>query len=155
MGRRGNAAATRFAFSSEAKANNSVETILVIEDDEADQLLHEVVIKRTRPDIKIVKAFDGREALDMLARLDPMPQLILLDINMPIMNGYEFLEHYSQRDDHTIPVVAVLTTSDQEFDKQQMAKFPVVKDYLVKPLRAANIQTLQDSVTQKRTAMSL
>ncbi|WP_372723402.1 hypothetical protein [Novipirellula sp.] len=49
----------------------------------------------------------------------------------------------------------VLTTSDQEFDKQQMAKFPVVKDYLVKPLRAANMQTLQESVTQKRTAMSL
>ncbi|WP_442509849.1 response regulator [Novipirellula sp. SH528] len=127
-----------------------METILVIEDDEADQLLHEVVIKRTRPDIKIVKAFDGREALDMLASLDPMPQLILLDINMPIMNGYEFLEQYSQRDDNTIPIVAVLTTSDQEFDKQQMAKFPVVKGYLVKPLRAANMQALQDSVTQKK-----
>ncbi|GAA5506747.1 response regulator [Novipirellula caenicola] len=132
-----------------------MKTILVIEDDEADQLLHEVVIKRTRPDIKILKAFDGREALDMLAHLDPMPQLILLDINMPVMNGYEFLELYSKRSDHTTPVIAVLTTSDHEFDKEQMAKFPVVKDYLVKPLRASNMRALQDSVTQKRTAMSL
>ena len=68
-------------------------TILVVDDDENDQFICEYTIRKFDPAIAILKAQDGTEALAILKT--ETPDAIILDINMPIMNGFEFLEHYA------------------------------------------------------------
>lgn len=97
-------------------------TILLIEDDEVDVRLVQRSFKQQQFAAPIVVASDGIEALAMLrgeAGKAPLPQpyLILLDLNLPRMNGMEFLK--TIRADATLhtSVIFVLTTSDDDRDK--------------------------------------
>jgi CheY-like chemotaxis protein len=94
--------------------------ILLIEDDEDDILLIARLIAQVPISVSITTVNNGREALDWLEKLsgpdDPRaPHLVLLDINMPVMNGMHFLsilrEHPAFR---TVPVVALTTSTDLE-----------------------------------------
>jgi len=97
-------------------------TILLVEDDPADQKLVKMSLKNQgiANDLYIVN--NGEEALDYLNHQGnhqdntPRPDLIFLDLNMPGMNGKEFLKRMKDEDDFkSIPVV-ILTTSDSEKD---------------------------------------
>ena len=95
-------------------------TILCVDDDPDDlQLLNEA-LKGASEDFEIIEAHNGREALERLQKFkhgDHPPCLIILDINMPIMNGKETLS-LIKKDEvlQSIPVV-VFTTSESELDK--------------------------------------
>ncbi|QDT03954.1 Response regulator MprA [Rubripirellula lacrimiformis] len=117
-------------------------TVFLIDDDEADQYLCQRVFKRSGFSCELWTASDGVEALDLLRDADGVPDLILLDINMPRMNGHGFLAEYSKLWSREIPVIVVLTSSDQACDREQAMKYPAVKDYIVKPLRKEMIETL-------------
>ena len=67
--------------------------------------------------IEIIKAYDGQEALEILKDLDENPSLILLDINMPRMNGFEFLKSIRETDLNSIPIL-VLTGADLSEDEK-------------------------------------
>tara|TARA_R110002111_G_scaffold76221_1_gene120738 strand:- start:56 stop:466 length:411 start_codon:yes stop_codon:yes gene_type:complete len=118
-------------------------TILLIDDDEIDQHLCQRVFKRSGLSLKLLTARDGVEALELLRETDPFPDLILLDINMPRMNGHEFLAEYSKLGRRDIPVIVMLTSSDQSCDREQAMKHPVVRDYILKPLRKEMIEKLK------------
>lgn len=109
-------------------------TILIIEDDEADQFTSEAMISLVRPDVNILIAADGREALEILSQEKTGPDLILLDINMPRMNGHEFLEAFCEDKFQKTPVVVLLTSSDQQRDKERVSQYNCVRDYLLKPM---------------------
>ena len=114
--------------------------ILLVDDNEADNFIHTRVIKKMgcAEEIKAVRG--GQEALDYLTSLTenhiPQPELIFLDINMPSMNGFEFLERYQK----TIPkelrniVIMMLTTSLNPDDRLRSDTIEEVKDYKNKPL---------------------
>lgn len=125
-----------------------MKTILIIEDNEADQFLGEMIISAARPLVRILKARDGEEALEVLQELDEYPELILLDINMPRMNGLEFLEVFSEHNKKEIPVVVMLTSSDQEQDKQQAQAYKCVKDYFLKPITKDKVEQLEKLVQE-------
>ena len=90
--------------------------ILVVDDDDADALMIAEVLTATEGESHVDRVADGREALDYLRRLDPFteasrPDLILLDLNMPRMDGRETLAAIKSDDGlKAIPVV-ILTTS--------------------------------------------
>jgi len=113
---------------------NSDRPILLIEDDRVDAM----TVERALQEIKITNRLDisgnGEEALAFLR--DPeneLPCIILLDLNMPRMNGIEFLEVVKQDSVlRSIPVV-VLTTSTEERDKVDSFKLGVA-GYMVKPV---------------------
>ncbi|HEV7382225.1 MAG TPA: response regulator, partial [Dyadobacter sp.] len=65
--------------------------VLLVEDDADDQLLIEEAFHDTELPVTIDFAIDGRQALDMLSKDTYTPDLILLDLNMPVMNGFEVL----------------------------------------------------------------
>ncbi len=110
-----------------------MQKILIIEDSEADQFYNESVLKAIYEEIEIYKAYDGKEAIELLEQ-GVEPDVILLDINMPRMNGHEFLENYYQDSGKEIPVVVMLTSSDQQKDEEKTSRFNCVKDYFIKPL---------------------
>ena len=69
-----------------------ISSVMIIDDSDADQFLTEAIIKKTFLSIEIHQAYDGEEALETLDSMDKQPSLILLDINMPGMNGLELLD---------------------------------------------------------------
>jgi CheY-like chemotaxis protein len=110
-----------------------VSCVLVVDDSESDQFISKLTIESYDPNIVVLSAYDGEEALEMLASEECKPDLILLDINMPRMNGHEFLEQYNKKIDQQA-VVMMLTSSEQEVDRERSMTYPCVKTYLVKPL---------------------
>ena len=120
-------------------------SFLVIDDEEADQVIAEYVIRQYNPDATIHKCYDGIEGLACLDNLEAKPDIILLDINMPRMNGHEFLTAYSQRADRA-PTVVMLTSSSHDRDREQAMKFDSVIEYLDKPLEVDHCQSLAAKV---------
>jgi len=108
-----------------------IRTAMIVDDSDSDQFLARARLLQFDPEMEIVQAYDGQEALEKLEDPDVNPDVILLDINMPRMNGLEFLEQYSQRENQTT-VVAMLTSSDQPSDKEAALSYGCVKDYFVK-----------------------
>jgi CheY-like chemotaxis protein len=118
--------------------------VLLVEDDEVDVMNVQRAFRKGHISNPLHIAGNGLEALEMLrgtsAELPVVPaerRLILLDLNMPKMNGIEFLE--ALRDDpglRQIPVV-VLTTSNEDRDRMQAYNFNVA-GYLLKPVTFSN-----------------
>lgn len=115
--------------------------ILLVEDDQNDILAVRRAFKKNEISNPLFVVENGEEALDFLnnradfadAERAPRPDLILLDINMPRMNGIEFLA-IIRRDERfkTIPVV-ILTSSKREWDKLESYKLGV-NSYIIKPV---------------------
>lgn len=108
--------------------------ILLVEDDYVDVL----TVKRALHELKlqndIVVAENGEEALEYLENpQNERPSMILLDLNMPRMNGIEFLKLVKNIDKHKIIPVIVLTTSSQEKDMIECFKSSVA-GYITKPV---------------------
>jgi CheY-like chemotaxis protein len=91
-------------------------TILLVEDDEVDVKALRWAFDKLKIANPIVVARDGVEAMEMLPTL-PRPYLIIADINMPRMNGIEFLRKVRASDEYRDSIVFVLTTSNDEQDK--------------------------------------
>lgn len=99
------------------KQNYKEVTLLIVDDDDIDAIALERALRKLRLLNTVCRARDGQEALDMLRdAVVPAPYIILLDLNMPRMNGLEFLQ--ALRTDLTLThaVVFVLTTSKSDED---------------------------------------
>lgn len=123
-----------------------MKTILMVDDNEADHFLTREMIKLEYPDVEILTAYDGEQALEMLRGQDIKPDLILLDINMPRMNGHEFLAEYSDNNTRELPIVIMLTSSSQERDRNMAMQYHCVKGYLTKPVMSDNIPEIEEMI---------
>lgn len=132
----------------------TVDTILIIDDSAADQFLSESVISTILPEVRVEFAHDGQEAIEMLFEQNLEPDLILLDINMPRMGGHEFLIKYTELHDQEIPVIAMLSSSDEERDKDAVKSFKCVKEYFVKPIKREAILNIIDVVFDMKQKLS-
>jgi CheY-like chemotaxis protein len=108
--------------------------ILLVEDDDLDAMTVRRTLKELRAPNPLDRATDGERALAFLRNpANPRPGLILLDLNMPRMNGIEFVAALKRDPDLRIIPVVVLTTSAEEGDR--MAAFSnSVAGYMVKPV---------------------
>jgi len=112
--------------------------ILLVEDSDLDRALAVRILRKTWPDATIMEAQDGEAAVTVLEGCGTdLPDLILLDVNMPRMNGHEFLEAWYTNAHVDVPVVMMLTSSDRSSDRERTERFSGVKNYLVKPLSSA------------------
>jgi CheY-like chemotaxis protein len=119
-----------------------IQSILTVDDDENDQFICEYTIRKFDPSIRVIKAFDGSEALDILR--DETPDAIILDINMPVMNGFEFLDRYAEEFEVHAPVVAMLTSSHLGKDRERAMQYSFVKSYFEKPLQADHLRLMSE-----------
>ena len=97
-------------------------SILLVEDDPDDQELFQLALQEVDSSVVLTKAFDGLDALAKLAGTVNVPDLIVLDINMPRMNGRDFL--ITIKGDPTlrnIPVVLYSTTSESNYVREIIA----------------------------------
>lgn len=135
--------------------------ILLVEDDSLDVMNVQRAFKKNNITNPLHVASDGVEALQILRgthpTLPPLPEdrrLILLDLNMPRMNGIEFL--HALRDDPSLAMttVIVLTTSDEERDKVEAYKLNVA-GYILKPVTLAAFVEIMAALNKYWTVSEL
>lgn len=113
--------------------------ILLVEDDSVDVMNVQRAFVKNNITNPLHIAFNGVEALNMLRgsngkpKLNPSPRIILLDINMPKMNGLEFLRALRNDEDLKSVSVFVMTTSNDDQDKIEAYNLNVA-GYILKPL---------------------
>jgi CheY-like chemotaxis protein len=119
--------------------------ILVVDDDTIANFLIERIVQSTGMAKNISKALNGREALAIfenhIYNASPLPEIVLLDLNMPIMNGFEFLKAYGElefKDKEQILIILV-TSSNNPSDIEKAKQFGI-KYYLTKPISAETIR---------------
>lgn len=86
--------------------------ILIVEDEQVLSSAYETLLKQAGYDVEV--AYDGKDALSKTEKIDP--DLILLDLRMPIMDGVEFLKHYNLAKDH--PKVKVILFSNYDMQEE-------------------------------------
>lgn len=107
--------------------------IWVVDDDPDDQLLIKAAFRQLLPPIDISLLNDGVELLETLGQTDKLPRVILLDLNMPRLNGFETLIKLRESNCYrTLPVV-VLTTSSAPGDQQRALRLGA-NNFLTKPI---------------------
>lgn len=114
-------------------------TICLIDDDRIYQFTAKRIIELVDPKQKVLAFSNGKEAIDFFTQRtlgnEQLPDVIFLDINMPIMNGWEFLEAYNlvkTELDKKITIYMVSSSMDEK-DKIRSKSFEV-KDFIVKPI---------------------
>lgn len=119
-------------------------TVLLIDDNPGDNFYHRIIIEETGLVGRIEEQLTGPRALAFLRKTELVIDLILLDINLPGMNGFEFLEAYEEfaRDWRCQPALVVLTTSLNPADEDKVARFPQVCMYANKPLDADGFRAI-------------
>jgi CheY-like chemotaxis protein len=119
-------------------------SILLVEDDEATNFINQMVIKKLDCANHVQVAWNGSDALDYLKQSSQSPELILLDINMPGLNGWEFLEEYSKlkEEEKANIIVVMLTTSLNPDDKKRADNNPAIAGFRSKPLTPALMQEI-------------
>lgn len=119
--------------------------ILLVDDDAVDVMTVERAMRQLKIDVRLIVAQNGEEALRILDSSRDKPTLILLDLNMPVMNGVEFLRKVkSDAVFRRIPVV-VLTTSCEVDDKRNCFDLSVA-GYMVKPVGYPSFIDLMDTL---------
>ena len=128
-----------------------IDTVLLIDDDEINNMICTKIISKNDFATNVVACSSARQGLKYLqdALTDvakPLPRVIFLDINMPVMNGWDFLDQYKQMAglaDKGI-VLIMLSSSSSANDLSRAQSYPQVSDYITKPLTAANLQHVRD-----------
>lgn len=121
---------------------------MLIDDCEATNYYNQIIIDRENCANSVVTAQGGLQALEYLKQTSMegnlVPDLIFLDINMPGMNGWEFLEEYEKLSNlkHAKVVLLMLTTSLNPDDHVRASKLKNVKGFVNKPLEAEKLHEL-------------
>jgi CheY-like chemotaxis protein len=126
--------------------NNKPVSVLLVDDDEINNFISIKLIKKALANTEIMACLNGKFAIDQLYDIqknDParLPDYILLDINMPIMNGWEFLDEYKRLniDPQGKTKIYIISSSVFSNDINKARSYPLVKDFISKPLNVEKI----------------
>ena len=129
--------------------NNKAISVLLVDDDEINNFISIKLIKKALLNTEIMACLNGKYAIEQLSdiqRKDPnkLPDYILLDINMPIMNGWEFLDEYKRLNLDPLGKSKIYIISSSVFsnDINKARSYPLVKDFISKPLNVEKIKEL-------------
>ncbi|MBA0883417.1 response regulator [Flavobacterium undicola] len=126
--------------------------VLLVDDDKGTNFINQMIIKKAGIAEHIQTVLNGKEALDFITNkgefenagdVFPQPMLTLLDINMPVMDGWEFLEAYHALEEYQKGkiIIIMLTTSLNPDDKTRADDISEVSDFKSKPL---SLETIDD-----------
>ncbi|MES2486419.1 MAG: response regulator [Bacteroidota bacterium] len=126
----------------------TLNSIMLIDDNKIDNMFHGRVIKKSSANTHVIAIESGEEALNYLKNCpnNQLPDVIFLDINMPGMNGWEFIEQYKKLDPDKNKSLVVVMLSAYELNNESLKRktVGVFADFKTKPLN----QQMLDDVTK-------
>jgi len=115
--------------------------IVLVDDDSINNYVNKELIRKRHPDIKLVSLESPLFAINYLAGDTAQePDLVLLDLNMPLLNGWEFVEKLQEKNIHQN--VIILTSSINPMDRRISEAYDMVKGFLVKPINVDELDEL-------------
>jgi CheY-like chemotaxis protein len=130
-------------------------SIFCIDDDPISLMISKKIIAKTTFAKEVITAVNGQEALRMYDKLNisadfnSKPDLIFLDLNMPVMGGWEFLEHFVRSEYAMFNNIKVIILSST-VDPQDLAKaktYSIVADFLAKPITVEMLDYLKEKLS--------
>lgn len=115
-------------------------SIVLIDDDPIVNMVSKTLLQRNYPGLVIHAFLKAEEALQFLKTSKEQPSLILLDVVMPEMNGWQFLQEFQKLP--VQPPVCMLSSSLRKSDHEEAKKYSSVIDFIIKPLDAEKIKTV-------------
>jgi len=129
--------------------------IFIIDDDEVSNFIYKKVIEAVEVSESVREFPRAQTALNyLIENLDnpsALPDLVFLDINMPVMNGWQFLDEYSQKVSPAISkkiIICMLSSSVYKKDINRANKYTQVDEYISKPLTSEKIRFLVEKYFQ-------
>ena len=120
----------------------TLKKILLVDDDKAFIHLNRAMLKYNDVTCQIDDCRNGKEALAYIAEANELPNVILLDIDMPVMNGLEFLEKFDEHDKSYEQTKVFVLTSDCNEYRVRSQRYNFVKGCFQKPLTDSHIQEI-------------
>ena len=131
----------------------SKEIICIIDDDPIYQIITKKIINKTDTEKEIISFSNGAEAIDAFAsnvqQPEALPNIILLDIDMPIMDGWEFMASFEK----ILPLISkkiaiyIISSSIADSDKEKAKSYKQIAGYLSKPLTLENFTAIEKANT--------
>ena len=121
--------------------------VLLVEDDPITIMVCDRIIKMTSFAENVKSCENGKVAIDYLNSLSedsPQPDIIFLDINMPVMNGWDFLEELAKVKSRfkTLPRIYLLSSTVDPEDYKKAKNYSLVEDFISKPLSKEALQNI-------------
>jgi CheY-like chemotaxis protein len=128
-----------------------MKSVCIVDDDSIYVMLAKRLISLNRLSDDVCEFSEGREAFQGLKlRIDKgehLPDVIFLDVNMPIWDGWDFLDEFSKLEISKRPEIYIVTSSTHSLDLEKAATYPIVSRCLTKPLELDDLKTiLQGSI---------
>ncbi|MCX2740220.1 response regulator [Pontibacter anaerobius] len=141
--------------------NFPLELVLLVDDDETTNYLNERLLKEMQVAKEIKTLKNGKEALNYIAKVEgpgatagvKRPDLIFLDIKMPVMDGFSFLEEYHKLSvDEANPVIILMLTSSASFyDLEKLKAFNRVKKHFSKALTKHDVHEIMNEFFKQKS----
>jgi CheY-like chemotaxis protein len=138
-----------------------LKNVLLVDDDDVTLMICKLRLKKSQFCEDVYTADNGEEAIQFFrdqVNLPPsertIPELIFLDINMPILNGWDFLEEFDRSFSPMFPhiKIKILSSSVDPKDQEKAAKHPLIMGFITKPLTDDNLKELLNSDELKSLA---
>jgi CheY-like chemotaxis protein len=123
-------------------------SVLLVEDDPITAMVCDRIIKMTGFAEKVSLCENGKTALNHLSNLGStdtsLPEIIFLDINMPVMNGWDFLHQFEniQSSFKQVPSIYILSSTIDPEDYERAKSYALVKDFISKPLSKESLEKI-------------
>ncbi|WP_074405541.1 MULTISPECIES: response regulator [Aquimarina] len=126
--------------------------LCLIDDDNIHQFIIKKIVHKLSPNQKLLVFSNGEEGINFIrstiGKIEKLPDLILLDINMPVMDGWGFLEEFVTITPEIKKdiIIYILSSSDNPTDTEKAKEFELVSGYLIKPINEDQLESLLESV---------
>ncbi|WP_419211662.1 response regulator [Maribacter sp. X9] len=128
---------------------DKLNSILLVDDDEASNFLHSIFINKLDLDVDVNSALNGQEALDFILGKGQeelqLPCMVMLDLRMPVMDGWQFIKAYEEQVPKRLKeqiTIVLVTISDNKEDKDRAVTNEHIADFSQKPLSDETFKNL-------------
>lgn len=125
---------------------NKIDLVCIVDDDPTHVFITKKYIELSGHVEKILVCNNGKDAFDTLQKLvtdkEKLPKIIFLDLNMPVWDGWQFLDEFAKIPIEKPITIYILTSSNSEVDAEKAKKYSLTSNYLIKPISQSQLKDI-------------